>query len=154
MATELDRIKGQIEKAFNKQPWYGTSIKGILQDIDPAIVHKKVGPHSIIMLILHMIAWRRYATQKILGNDDFTVTDEMNFAEPPPTRESWTNALKELEQSQKDLMAALDKFSVSRLDELVPRASHKYTWYTLIHGIIQHDVYHLGQIALAKKSLQ
>ena|SRR5690349_1526461 len=154
MATELDRIRRQIEKTFDKQPWYGTSMKGILKEIDPDIVHRKVGPHSIIMLLLHMIAWRRYATKRLLGDDGFKVTDEMNFPEPAPTRENWTKALKDLDVSQKELLVALDTFKVDRLDELVPAASHKYTWYTLLHGIIQHDVYHLGQIALAKKALQ
>src|SRR5689334_3895297 len=124
MATEIDRIKRQIEKVFDKQPWYGTSIKGILKEVDPDIVHRKVGPHSIIMLLLHMIAWRRYSTKKLLG-DDFTVTDEMNFHEPAATRESWAKALKDLDESQKELMAALDKFSPELLDELVPGASHK-----------------------------
>lgn len=154
MATEIDRIKRQLEKAFDKQPWYGTSIKGILKDIDPKVVHKKLGPHSIIILLLHLITWRRYVTHKLQGDDSFNVSDDSNFFEPPATVQAWKDALKELEVSQSKLIEAVSKFPAERLNEAVPVASHKYTWYTLLHGIIQHDVYHLGQIALLKKALQ
>ena len=154
MKDELDRIKRQLEKAWDKQPWYGTSIMGILKDVNTSIVHKKIGPHSIIILLLHMAMWRRYVTRKLVGDDEFKVTEELNFREPPATPESWTKALREFEESQKALSAAIGNFSPERLHEVVPAASHKYTWYTLLHGIIQHDVYHLGQIALLNKGLQ
>jgi uncharacterized damage-inducible protein DinB len=154
MSDELDRIKRQLEKAWDKQPWYGTSIMGILKNVNPSIVHKKFGPHSIVILLLHMTMWRHYVTSKLLGDDEFKVTEELNFREPPATPESWTKALKEFGDSQKELMRAIGKFDSTRLHELVPAASHKYTWYTLLHGIIQHDVYHLGQIALLNKGLQ
>ena len=153
MKTEIDRIKSQLEKAFNKQPWYGTSVMGILKDVDASIVHRKLGPHSIIILLKHMTIWRQYVIHKLQGNDDFKVTDELNFPDPPVVPQAWPDALKELQASQRDLLKAIAKFPNKRLDELVPAASHKYTWYTLLHGIIQHDIYHLGQIALLRKSL-
>jgi len=152
--TEIDRIKGQLEKAFEKQPWYGTSVLAILKDVDPSIVHRKLGPHSIIILLKHMTIWRRYVVHKLEGNDDFSVSEEQNFPDPPMSSQSWADAINELHASQRDLISAMAKFPEERLNELVPKASHKYTWYTLLHGIIQHDVYHLGQIALLRKALQ
>jgi uncharacterized damage-inducible protein DinB len=154
MASEIERITRQLEKAFGKQPWYGTSVMGILKQVDPSIVHRKLGPHSIVILLQHMVAWRKYVIAKLGGDDSFEVTDEMNFYEPPATNKSWSDALASLEKSQRDLVGAMAKFPNERLDELVPKASYKYTWYTLLHGIIQHDVYHLGQIALLRKALQ
>jgi hypothetical protein len=111
MKDELDRIKRQLEKAWDKQPWYGTSIMGILKDVSPSIVHKKIGPHSIIILLLHMAMWRRYVTRKLVGDDDFKVTEELNFREPAATPESWAKALKEFESSQRELIAAIGNFS-------------------------------------------
>ncbi len=40
-----------------------------------------------------------------------------------------------------------DKF----LDTIVP--GRNYSYYTLLHGIVNHDLYHAGQIALIKKGL-
>jgi len=47
------------------------------------------------------------------------------------------------------LRAALASFPESRLDEVRPGAE---SWYVLFHGIVQHDLYHAGQIGLSKKA--
>jgi hypothetical protein len=76
------------------------------------------------------------------------VSDEMNFPKPG----TWDAAIDGLHASQNALVEAIKNFPEERLGELVPNATHKYTFYTLIHGVIHHDIYHLGQIALLKKS--
>ena len=76
-------------------------------------------------------------------------SDEANF----PKGGTWKEAIDNFKQSQQALVEAVKNFSDPRLTELVPSKTHKYTYYTLLHGIIQHDVYHLGQIAYIKKSL-
>ncbi len=149
MGTEIERIVRLLEKTFDKQPWYGDSMMTTLSGVDPGIANLKHGPtHSIIELVVHMVSWRTFVTKRLLGEDTFQVTDETNF----PTPGSWDSAMNELQASQKSLIDALKKFPEERLAELVPNATHKYTFYTLIHGGIQHDIYHLGQIALLKKS--
>jgi hypothetical protein len=75
------------------------------------------------------------------------VTDEMNF----PTPTDWVKTLEELETSQHRLLEALKDFDSSKLYEAVPHGSYNYNFYTLLHGIIHHDLYHAGQIALLKK---
>ena len=61
--------------------------------------------------------------------------------------------MEKLRQSQAELVDAAVNFPDSRLGELVPSKNQKYTYYTLLHGIIQHDIYHLGQIQLIRKSI-
>jgi uncharacterized damage-inducible protein DinB len=146
--TEIDRIVRLLEKTFDKQPWYGSSIMEILLRVDPeqAII-RQGDTHSIIELVLHMVSWRKFTTQRLLGDTEFEVTDEANF--PKPT--TWKDAIDQLHQSQEALLMAVKQFPENRLAELVPSKILKYTYYTLLHGIIQHDVYHLGQIALLQK---
>ncbi len=146
--TEIERIARLLEKTFDKQPWYGSSIMEILLRVDPEKAIVREGDiHSIIELVLHMVSWRKFTTQRLLGDTEFEVTDEANF--PKPT--SWKDALDQLHQSQGALLAAVKQFPESRLAELVPSKTLKYTYYTLLHGIIQHDIYHLGQMALLQK---
>lgn len=150
MATEIDRIVRLIEKTFDKQPWYGSSIIEILKDIQPEIVSQKIGhSHSIIELVLHMGSWRIFVTKRLNGNDEFQVLEENNFPKPG----TWEEALKKLNESQFELIAAAKKFPEEKLGDLCPSNVHKYTYYTLLHGLTQHDVYHLGQIALLKKAV-
>jgi uncharacterized damage-inducible protein DinB len=155
MATEIDRITRLLEKTFDKQPWYGSSVMSVLKEIDPAQVHKRVGQaHTMIELVLHMTAWRTFALSRLSGDITYQVTDELNFPKPSTQPDAWSKALKSLEANQRDLLAAVAKFPDDKLGELVPGASHKYTWYTLLHGIIDHDVYHLGQIAILQRAVR
>jgi len=62
--------------------------------------------------------------------------------------------LLKLQESQKELIEAAAKFPEERYGELVPSKVQKYTYYTLLHGIMQHDIYHLGQIAILKKGFE
>lgn len=150
MTPEIERIVRMLEKTFEKQPWYGLSIKQTLNDIDPAIVDVRHGnTHSIAELVVHMTSWRTFATKRILGDDAYEVADDMNFPKPG----TWDEAIKKLQISQQALVEAVKLFPEDRFGELVPSKTQKYTYYTLLHGIIQHDIYHLGQIAYIKKSL-
>jgi len=41
----------------------------------------------------------------------------------------------------------------SRLYEVVPdKEGTHYTFYYMLHGVVQHELYHAGQIALLKKA--
>jgi len=151
MGKETQRMARQVEKAFDKQPWYGSSVMKILSGIDPAIVTRQHGnTNSIIALVLHMASWRTFVTKRLQGDNDFEVSEENNFPKPG----AWKDALAALAETQAALLKAIQNFPDERLDELVPSKTMKYTYYTLIHGIVQHDVYHLGQIAYISKSLE
>ena len=63
--------------------------------------------------------------------------------------EAWSNAVKSLFKTKDELAAAIEKFDDARLTETVP--GRKYDFYYLFHGIVQHSLYHAGQIALLKK---
>lgn len=92
-----------------------------------------------------MVAWRTFVTKRLLGNSTFELTDEQNF--PPET--DWTTALQQLEESQVALLNAIETISSEKLWEEV--ANRKYDFFILLHGIIHHDIYHIGQIQLINK---
>jgi uncharacterized damage-inducible protein DinB len=147
MATETERIVRLLEKTFDKHPWYGSSIMEVL-DMDPSIATKRIGGgHSIIELVRHMTAWRVFATKRLENDIDFEMTEELNF----PETGSWEDALTNLRNSQSALVEAARNFPESRYGDLVPSKNQKYTYYTLLHGILHHDIYHLGQIAYIRK---
>ncbi len=102
--------------------------------------------HSIEELIRHMAAWRSYVTRKLQGDAEFELSDEDNF----PKKQNWQEALQLLDESQQNLMSALSKTPDSLLNEKVPGRPFKY--FTMLHGIIHHDLYHAGQIMLILKA--
>jgi uncharacterized damage-inducible protein DinB len=149
MKNEKQNIKMLLQRSFAKDAWHGPSTKEALQAITQQTSGNRLpNTHSIIELVTHMTAWRNFVIQKLSGNADFEVSNEMNF---PPTQD-WTKAIAGLEKSQLALLAAIENFPEEKLTELVPKASSDYTFYTLLHGIIHHDTYHTGQISLIHKA--
>jgi hypothetical protein len=47
------------------------------------------------------------------------------------------------------MVKAIEKFPIERLTDTVPGRS--YDFHQLFHGIVDHCIYHAGQIALLKK---
>jgi hypothetical protein len=105
------------------------------------------GTHSIIELVAHMTSWRIFVIKKLEGDSGYTVGDETNF----PQATDWGKTSKDLDESQSGLLTAIEKFPDEKLSHLVEGVTSKYTYYTLIHGIIHHDLYHIGQIKLISK---
>jgi uncharacterized damage-inducible protein DinB len=144
--TEIKQLASLVKRVYNGKAWHGPSITEVVKDIDDKTAKKKIGnSHSIVQLVLHMVAWRIFVTKRLLGNATFELTDADNF----PDETSWAVAYQKLEQSQAELLSAIETVSDSLLHENV--SNRKYDFFVLLHGVIHHDIYHIGQIQLIKK---
>jgi len=88
-----------------------------------------------------------------LGGAAVELSDAENF--PPVTDASetaWRKTLAEVRRAHEKLIAAVAALPDSRLDQIVPaKEGAHYTFYYMLHGVVQHELYHAGQIALLKK---
>lgn len=145
----MDALQGiikSLEDTYDGDAWHGPSIKKVLSGIPAEKANSKIGnAHSIIALVLHMATWRSFVVHKLQGDKDFDINDETNF----PKGKGWDNAIAELERSQEQLLTAIATFDIQNLHDLVPH--RKYSFHKLLHGIIHHDLYHLGQIVMITK---
>lgn len=143
---EINRIASLLEKTFDGPAWHGPSVMETLKDVSQQTSANRIsGSHSIGELVLHMTAWRNFAIKRLLGDNLYEVSDAENF----PQATNWDKAMKELKESQIKLLAALRAFPEDKLFTTV--SSRQYDFYTLLHGIVQHDIYHTGQITLLTK---
>jgi hypothetical protein len=69
---------------------------------------------------------------------------------PKATTANWKKTLAALRTAQNDLHRAISALPESRLKKVVP--GKRYSLYFMLHGLVQHDLYHAGQIALVKKA--
>ena len=146
---EIVHITSLIRKTFDKNAWHGPAVREVLHDITPQQALQKLpNTHNIIELVAHMTAWRVFTVKKLQGDTTYQINDELNF----PSTADWPKAVQLLDDSQTALLKAVENFPVEKLRDLVPHATHRYTFYTLLHGIVHHDLYHLGQIVLIKKA--
>ena len=70
---------------------------------------------------------------------------------------TWREALAALDEAHRALVAVIARMPDSQLFDRTndPRvdAESADTYFQLVEGILQHDVYHSGQIALLKKAV-
>jgi uncharacterized damage-inducible protein DinB len=152
--SEAARIADQLRRSFSGDAWHGDSVFEILEDVTAA--HAAARPiknaHSIWELVLHMAAWDG-AVLRRLGGAAVELSDAQNFpAVTDASEAAWRAALAEVRRAHEALVAAASVLPDSRLDQIVPgkKGAH-YTFYYMLHGVVQHELYHAGQIALLKK---
>lgn len=148
MKTELSSYIQQLKSIYDGRPWYGESLLHKLEKIGPkeAFATPVPGAHSIAQLTAHIIVWRRVLIENLKGNAQFKV--ELNSSDDWPSQKDlqakgWTKILTELAENQRELLELLS----AETDELLDRKyKDKHPFRMLIEGIIQHDIYHTGQI--------
>ena len=149
---ETTRIAELFEKLYDGDSWIGESLVGTLQNIPAAAAAKKTEPwNSIWEIVNHIIHWRENVLSRVQGNIMNAPQD--NYFKPvkDQSEEAWANTLTELKKTQDRWLAFLQKMDEADLEKIYP--NNQASYYHNIHGIGQHDAYHLGQIILLAKPL-
>jgi uncharacterized damage-inducible protein DinB len=145
-----ERLLDQLNRAFGGEAWHGPALRNLLDGVteEQAKSHPVRGGHSILELVVHIGTWIDVVARRLGGKivESNSVEDWSDV-----TKTSWTHALDELERAESRLSDAVARLSTEDLDE--PIAGAKRSQYGEILGILQHNAYHAGQIALLKKAL-
>lgn len=146
---EIQHILSLLRRTFEGEAWHGPTVKQALAGIsDEQAFTRLPNTHSIIELVAHMAVWKQYVTKKLRGDTEYRVTDEINFSKP----RDWNETKNRLQESHLELLASIATLPADILSEQVPWTHDPFTYFTVLHGIIHHDLYHAGQIILIKKS--
>ena len=150
--SETSRIANQLHRAYHGGAWHGPALAELLAGVTAkqAAARPLAGGHSIWELVLHITAWKKAVRERVLGK-----AIELSPREdwPPAGKASvaaWRKTLNALERAHRQLEAAVARLPDSRLKRTVPGRMHNV--YFLLHGLVQHDLYHAGQVALLKKA--
>jgi uncharacterized damage-inducible protein DinB len=152
---ETERLALQLENSLNGNAWYGPALLEALRDVTPAIAASKPVPgwKSIWELVVHAIVWQGVARRRLVGESaEFEIGGPEDWPQPPPpSDEAWRADVERLRASVLGLAAAVRALPEPRLDEpIIPNYS---TCYQHLHGVVQHNVYHAGQIVALKRML-
>lgn len=153
--TEIERILDQLKRAYEGDAWHGPAVKQVLDGITAAQAHARplANAHSIYELVRHIAVWEDVGRRR-LGGDPAEVVISSPEDWPPPddmSETAWEQARAALDRGHQALVEAIQRVPESRLDE--PILLGKSTVYATLHGVIQHDLYHAGQIAMLKKAV-
>ena len=151
--TEVERILDQSQRAFEGEAWHGPSLMTILEGITApqAAARPLSAAHSIWELVFHIAAWERAGLRR-LGGDPANLSDAEDWPTVADTSDvAWEQTRKTLQEGHDEFQDAISKLNDGGLDRRV--VGSRATVYGTLHGIIQHTLYHAGQIAILKKAI-
>jgi uncharacterized damage-inducible protein DinB len=149
---EIARLRDQLERAYDGEAWLGMPVRELLNGVSfrTAAARPIARGHTIWELVTHITYWLDAAARRLGGEAVDPVNDADWPAMPSPSAAGWKAALAALEAGHRRLLAAVAALAESDLEGPVP--GHDYTRYVLVHGVLQHTLYHAGQIALLKRA--
>jgi uncharacterized damage-inducible protein DinB len=155
MNHEMLSITEQLKDAYSGDPWFGRSVNAILSEIDETTVFEKPnGQHSILELLWHMITWKEFVLSRLRHKNEQTLAhfEKLDWRELDHSdKKLWKEGLRQFAQLQIELVDIIKEKKDDLLSQKV--GERNYDFRKLLHGIIEHDIYHLGQIAYIKKLL-
>ncbi len=152
--TETKRIKDQLKRAFEGSAWHGPAVMEVLKGVTAQQAAARPIPtaHSIWEITLHISGWAGVLKSRVEGK----WIDEPAEGDWPSVEDAsqaaWEKTLKLLKTRHAGLQKAISQISDKNLGK--PIAKGKSTIYASLHGILQHDLYHAGQMAILKKGVQ
>jgi len=149
--NHTQRIADSYRAATLKGAWYGPTLAELLVQISPelATTPPVPGAHSISALLQHLLLWN----ERIRNTSDSHPLPrwqaEQEWAEPPIP---WNELVARWNQSRDQLEEKIRNFPVEDLPKQVP--GRNYPYETMLGGIVQHAIYHSGQIAMILSMLR
>jgi uncharacterized damage-inducible protein DinB len=153
--TEIERILDQLRRAYEGEAWHGPSVHEVLAGVTAEQAHARplASAHSIWELVHHIAVWESVGRRRLEGDRaQIDISSPKDWPPPDdPSEAAWEQAKASLDRGHEALREAIAHVQESRLDE--PIFDGMSTVYVTLHGVIQHDLYHAGQIAMLKKAL-
>ncbi|MGH9381157.1 MAG: DinB family protein [Thermoanaerobaculia bacterium] len=151
MTTTRD-LTDLLERSFHGGAWHGPAVAEALEGVDATTAARRPIPaaHNIWEIIHHLTIWHEVPLRRIDGDrgDELSAEDWCPVEEP--SEESWQQVLDALRTAHRKLHARLAELTDEELER--PVAGSDPTLRGMILGVIQHNAYHGGQIAVLRKS--
>ena len=152
MKHEITSIIENFQEVMQGNPWFGRSVYAVLDDISPANAHKKTRgeAHTLAELLYHMLTWAEFTLARLNGDKDMDLdtSEELDWREIDPGEHTWEQGLKDYKKTHQLIIAALQKKDDKFLDTTVDFRSYDFRF--LLNGLVQHNIYHLGQVSYVR----
>jgi uncharacterized damage-inducible protein DinB len=154
--TRAAKLAARIERCVTGPMWHGPVLADLLDGVphDRATAKPIASAHSIWEIVLHVTAWADIARLRLAGQATGDPTPEQDWppapGSDPGSDAAWHIAVERLGASHRQLAADARQLDDGQLAALVPGL--EYSVSVLLNGVVEHGIYHAGQIALLKKA--
>jgi uncharacterized damage-inducible protein DinB len=149
--SEVHRIAKQLQRTFQGRAFHGPAVEEALDGVTAKMASARSpgGAHNIWQIVLHITVWQE-TLRRWLQGDLHRPSDAEDWPKLTDKSEAaWAEAKKRLRQSNDALRDVAMTLDESRLEQPLGDGMSKV--YVALHGIIQHNIYHAGQISMLKK---
>jgi len=162
MSDVIANTLGEVRRMYVGNAWHGPAVLEVLKGVTAvqAAARPIASAHSIHELTHHMAAWIGEATSRLRGQAAGDPADG-NFPPRgvPVDDAAWDAARDLLARRQAEFVDLVSTFDPARLDDPVdpsqsPDQEHPRTFLALIHGVVQHNAYHAGQVMLLRRAIE
>jgi uncharacterized damage-inducible protein DinB len=146
MIAEAARAADQLRRSYHGEAWHGPSLSELLSRVtaEHAATHPIPNAHSIHEIVEHISFWESRTLEALRGSPMPAEDNDW------PAPRSWDSSLAQLRKVTDELVAAIETFPLTRIEDIVPGRDYPFAF--LMHGIVQHNLYHAGQIAVLNKA--
>ncbi len=160
MNPVIETLVKELNRVMFGNPWYGSSIKNILDSVFYADAFKYANnyTHSIAELALHILAWNEETLSRFEGNEP----KEPAIGDWPWVKfkdEMYWNEIKEkIYITHGKLIEIVKEFPLEKFEVVIGIENNRelatgYTYRESLLGLMQHNIYHAGQISLQNVAL-
>jgi uncharacterized damage-inducible protein DinB len=151
--SRAKRLTAEFQAAFEGEPWYGPGLATVLDEVPASRIHEHPvqGGHSIAELLAHMAHWKDVVRRRLEG-DAVPDANDTDWPVLEPDTATFRALRQRLEASHVGLTHCLAALTDAQLDGRV--AGNDLSREGIVQGVLQHDIYHTGQLALLVKALR
>lgn len=148
---QIQQIADSYRAVTVQGAWYGPTLAELIAKTSPedAVAPPVPGAHAISSLLQHLLLWNERVRKTCEGTPMPRWEAEKEWAEPPIP---WKELVARWNQSRNGLEERIRNFPIEDLGKQVPGRTYPYE--TLLLGIVQHTIYHSGQIAMILSMLR
>ncbi|RYU89509.1 hypothetical protein EWM62_14405 [Mucilaginibacter terrigena] len=155
MTIIAQKLQNSLQQILSHDPWYGPATYDIIDNVsfEAAYELPPGSVHSIAGILLHMLGWTQEVTARMNGQ----AAGEPAGGDWPdpghPDEAKWKQLIADFKLANVTLAGIIQNLPADKWDaptndarnrEMGTGVSHE----SLIEGLVQHHVYHSGQIAL------
>ena len=149
---EVDRIAQLLHQSLNGPAYHGPSILEALKGVSAEVARRVPagGGHSIWQVVGHVAAELRYAGDLLGGRAAPWIEGETTWpAVEDTSAAAWDQVKNELAEANRALVDIVEQLEDAIL--ATELTSVRRTYYVMLHGLVQHNAYHAGQISLLRR---
>jgi len=156
--TISEKLNTSLQSILAQDPWYGPATYDIIDGIsfEAAYETPPGSVHNIAGILLHMLGWTLEVTERMAAQPagEPAGGDWPNPGQP--NEQKWQTLINDFKLANVTLSGIIQNFDSEKWDTPTNDTRDRelgtgVTYQALIEGLIQHHVYHSGQIALLKR---